>query len=504
MAQDPLSSVQLPDPVSIWRGRGRVLLRRLIGPLLTGLVFGAVSLWTQGVFWAMGWQEPHGVPTSGWGQLLAMGQWLVVGWALAQCWRGLTWQPSRPAPVQAMPKMARDLVALLMLCVFAGMGLHRVYGQSVETLLAASGVVSLILGYALRSLFSDVFSGIALHLDHNIRPGDWLGMTVKGKDMHLQLVAYDWRYTVLLDRYNNTILIPNGDFSSSTLTNLSRPQGHYHSDARLAVAVHHDHVRVCEALQMAGDHVASLGHVLKDPAPYVRVREIVKGLVYYEIEYSVAPGVNADRARHYALYHSLGFLKAAGIPLKDIIYDMIVTDQPALHTSDDLGLPEVRARILDQLPFFAALSQSERYRVATRARLRSLTAGETVIHEGDEGRSMFVVLRGRLEVLSAVEGRAGILATLWPGDPIGEMSLLTGQKRSATVRAGVHSGVLEIDHDTVSALFRDNPALMEALAQTVQERQAANRRKMDEWSRLPEPTRPMNLVQQIRAFFAQG
>lgn len=449
---------------------------------------------------AWGWRSPvlaQATPDSPW-RLLALLQFLAFGQLGARAWRLLAWQPWRDALHQPVPKMARDLVALLIILVALCWGIKVVYHQSLETIAAASGILSLVLGFALRNLVSDVFSGIALHFEGNVAQGDWISFHHQGREITAQLIEYDWRCAVLHDRWNNAVLVPNGELARLPLTNLSRPHPGRESTAVLSVAAQHDHTRVVEILQNAADQMVSLGHARTTPAPSIRIREVSQGQVVYEIKLSVPPQVHRSTSRHHVLQAALGFLKAGGIPLMDIAYEGV--PQPS-DAASDLNDVAVRQRIIGQLPFFAALTPREHALLAQRSYPRALVRGHALIRAGEAGASMFVLMQGRLEVLSAGDDPQ-VMATLWPRDILGEMSLFTGAPRSATVRAAGPSVVIEIAKSTLVELFAENPLLVEAFAGQIQARQQANA----QWRKSREESHPverrLSLVEQIRAFFA--
>ena len=119
----------------------------------------------------------------------------------------------------------------------------------------------------------------------------------------------------------------------------------------------------------------------------------------------------------------------------------------------DLILDAVEASAL-----FAPLSAAERLTLADGARLVRFTEGETVVREGEEGSSMFVIAAGRAAV--SVHGDVGAsrkVAVLDSGASFGEISLLTGEPRLATVRAITESTLVEIDKDDARARARRQP-----------------------------------------------
>ena len=97
---------------------------------------------------------------------------------------------------------------------------------------------------------------------------------------------------------------------------------------------------------------------------------------------------------------------------------------------------------------------------------RQLSAGEALCRRGDEGDSLFVILSGLAQVLV---GDAAA-AKLRRGDVVGEMSLLTGERRSATVVAAVPMSVLELDRDAFAQLMARHPSILGNLTRILSER----------------------------------
>jgi CRP-like cAMP-binding protein len=96
--------------------------------------------------------------------------------------------------------------------------------------------------------------------------------------------------------------------------------------------------------------------------------------------------------------------------------------------------------------------------ISDRYMHRRLSAGTTLCHEGDFGDTMYLVLEGSLQISKRViEGAEKVIATLGVGQYVGEMSLLTGAQRSATVRAVVETDVVEIDQGAFMHLLHDQP-----------------------------------------------
>lgn len=129
------------------------------------------------------------------------------------------------------------------------------------------------------------------------------------------------------------------------------------------------------------------------------------------------------------------------------------------------------SRLLDDVPIFASLTKDERRELARTARPLRLGPLERLVVQGQEGTSLFVVVEGAVEVLLRREdGRDWPLDTRVKGSVIGEMSLVTGEPRAATVRAVTGATVYEIGKRQYEPLLRRRPELLDELAAIVEQR----------------------------------
>jgi CRP-like cAMP-binding protein len=125
--------------------------------------------------------------------------------------------------------------------------------------------------------------------------------------------------------------------------------------------------------------------------------------------------------------------------------------------------------ILAPVALFAPLTREQRDELAARAAERIYGKGERIVRQGDTGGSMFVLHRGRVRV---VEASGGELAVFEAGGYFGEMSMLTGQPRSATVEAVEECQVLELTAASLREVALANPEVVTRISQVVAERQA--------------------------------
>ena len=123
-------------------------------------------------------------------------------------------------------------------------------------------------------------------------------------------------------------------------------------------------------------------------------------------------------------------------------------------------------------PFFAeVLDDAEIAALARRALAVERQAGTELIHEDGSDTSLFIILDGRVEVIAGDTRHGRSVATLGPGEFFGEMSLLTGERRSATVRAVTDVKVLEITSLAIGPILDASPDLVDRFAAVLERRQ---------------------------------
>ncbi|MFB9326731.1 SLC13 family permease [Paenibacillus aurantiacus] len=114
---------------------------------------------------------------------------------------------------------------------------------------------------------------------------------------------------------------------------------------------------------------------------------------------------------------------------------------------------------VSEIALFQGLSNVELSKLLGRLTKRRLHAGEALFEQGDFGESMFIIEHGEAQLYSQVGDTRQPLAVLGQGDSLGEMALLTGETRSATVVALGEMALYEIDRETFDRLIAEHPSI---------------------------------------------
>ncbi|MCA0328117.1 MAG: Crp/Fnr family transcriptional regulator [Proteobacteria bacterium] len=136
--------------------------------------------------------------------------------------------------------------------------------------------------------------------------------------------------------------------------------------------------------------------------------------------------------------------------------------------------------LIRRVPLFSMLNDTQATSVAEAVIKRRFSRGEVIVEQGKKSNALFILLSGRARVVTAdARGREVILATLYPGDHIGEMSLIDNEPHSATVRAEVQTDVLMLGRVEFARCLPENPSMAYAVMRNLVQRLRNADRKIE-------------------------
>src|SRR5881296_222208 len=342
------------------------------------------------------------------------------------------------------------------------------YGYHAETqlkgLLAGSGVVAIIVGFAGQNLFAGIIGGISIQINRPYKVGDWLQVG----ERFAEVMEINWRSTRL--RTNDAIYldIPNNEMVSHTIVNLHYPTEIHAMRVRVGVEYKNAPNRVKDALFRAASTAEG---VLAQPSVKIYLVDFADFAVTYEIKFYMGNHSRVNEIMDAVRTNIWYELKRQGITIPFPIRTLQLERRAARPVQEDYD--EARTILRDE-PLFECLSDAQIDNLVKEARLNYFGRGENVIKEGAEGDSMFVLLQGAARVWVSRNGTSIPIATLSAGDCFGEMSLLTGESRTATVQAESDCYVLEIGKPVMAEVIRDSPDCLERLSELLARRKLEN------------------------------
>lgn len=378
------------------------------------------------------------------------------------------------------PGIVQDtiLVALFMIvAVF-------VFQEKVGT---ASAVSAVVIGFALQDTLGNAFAGLAIQMEKPFRVGHW----VRIADYEGRVAEITWRATKLRTKTGNLVIVPNNVVSKEAITNFTEPAAPTRLEVEVGATYEVPPGAVKAALSEALDNC---GRVLKTPPPDVLLVDFAASAITYRVRFWIDDYSRDEAARdevRSAIYYAL---QRHGI---EIPWPIQVEYQRELRQGDSTERLVERARLLGGAAILAPLTNAERERLAASARERLYGNGDAIVRQGQEGSSLFVISSGNA-VVTVEPG--GEVATLKPGDYFGEMSLLTGEPRTATVSARGDCRVFEID----AAMFREvaaaNPTLLESVGMVALTRRAQLAAVRDSAAPAPAPETSSSLLLKMKRF----
>ena len=350
------------------------------------------------------------------------------------------------------------LIFLIALLLVLSAGYHA--ESQLKGLLAGSGIAAIILGFAGQNLFGGIIAGMSLQINRPYKVGDWL----KVGDTYGEVREINWRSTRLCTNDAIYLDIPNNEIVKSTIVNLHYPTEVHAMRIRVGVDYNVPPNRVKDALSRAATNANG---VLPNPPVKVFLVDFAEHAVTYEIKFYMGNHARINEIND-AVRTSVWYeLKRQRINIPYPIRTLQLERRAPTPVPE--GHEEARA-ILRGEPLFQCLSDTQIDNLVKQSHLDHFGRGERVIEEGAEGDSMFILLRGAAEVSVSKNGSTIPVATLRSGDCFGEMSLLTGEKRSATVRAEGDCYVMEISKEVMGDVVRQSPDCLRQLSELLAKR----------------------------------
>jgi small-conductance mechanosensitive channel/CRP-like cAMP-binding protein len=460
--------VHLPLVVLAW-----MLVLRLpraqregLGGSLALYALGLAGLVAAGIALALGAHGPGGTARE-----LAV---MVLGLAGIRLGGIVLFRVALPALRLRPPRMVEDLATFAGYVVWAMVRLSQV-GVDLGSIVATSAVITAIVAFSLQETLGNIFGGATLQLENSIHVGDW----IKFGDVNGRVVDIRWRSTVVETRNWETVVIPNSALMKERFTILGRRLGEplqwrrwVHFNASFDVPPR----RVIQAVEDALRR-ASIPGVAAVPPPNCVAMDLNDSTMQYALRYWLTdlaaddPTDSAVRERIYAAFRRAGL----DFAFDEQIVHLVQSGEAAAerHRRRDL---ERRVAVLRRIELFAGFSDAEREALAGHLTHAPFLAGETLTRQGDVAHWLYLVVSGEVEVVfDAGGGQRHELGTIRGGAPgafFGEMGLLTGAPRTASVVATTDVECYRLDKEGLEGVLKARPAIAEEISEVMAQRKA--------------------------------
>jgi CRP-like cAMP-binding protein len=315
----------------------------------------------------------------------------------------------------------------------------------------------------------------------------------EGKVTHIGL-----EHLTLMTRERDYVTLPNDTVIQSGVTNYSRPTTTHLCSIYVEAAYRSPPGDICGILV---DAAAAVDGVLNDPKPVAMVTAFNESGIQYRLKFPIADYARRPEIESAVRTYVWNAFSRRGIEIpfpQRVIQQAVLPERSEVLSSEDIR------RHLAGVDFLATLAPPQLETIVRGSRTEHFLPGERVVRQGDPGQELYVIVEGRADVMVEQNGLSSLVSQLAPGQFFGEMSLLTGDPRSATVIARTPLKVLVVGKDALVQLVQEDRVVIERIGAVVARRQVstlAARQELDrEASKAADrhPVRP--LIERIQNF----
>lgn len=390
--------------------------------------------------------------------------WMILVGAVIRFLNSLVFRTVLGTTSYEISTLLRNVISIVIFVVAFIIILQAQFTTAYEKLapiFTGSTIIGIVIGLALQDTLGNFFAGAAIQADNPFQIGDVINIPGKGTGV---VEAVSWRGVKIRTFQNKLIIISNSVLGKEAIE--VAPRDNLNARAVFFNTIYTD--SPAKTIQVIREAVRQVENVSQKIRPIVRVRDLAESGIDWEIKYwledyakyNETDALIRQRIWYVFLREKINF----AYPTRTLYIEKEAPEEVAVET-----INSVYER-LNNVPIFAPLSDDETKILGDAAQVRIFAPGEAIVNEGERGGSMYIIHRGAVEIRIKEDDAHITLSTLREGDFFGEMSLFTGEPRSATVVARDETEVLKIKKETLRPVFENNPNLVKTLSEIIEER----------------------------------
>lgn len=457
-----------------------------IGLIILYLITRIIALISRDLNWATEWTP--------WIQVASV---VILSWAIARLTFFLFIElPLRLRKKEELPNITRDLILLTCYAILFVIVLRFKSNINLTGIMTTSAVLTVVVGFAAQTTLSSLISGLILQIERPFGLGDWIKLGEKQG----RVVGITWKSTRLLTREKILVYIPNAEITNKSFSNYSRPNRTLVARVYIGIEYGAPPNTVKDVIiQVLNQHP----QVLKIPPPDIYLKEFGDFAITYEIRFCHHNFANEPKIKSDINYQIWYALRRNNIKIPFPIRDVHLNHIERRFQAKELEAQKSSFNIeglLGQVSVLSSLSAEILTQIAERSVIAEYGAGEFIVRQGDQGDSLYIIRTGSCGVYVRRNGKQeNRIATIDSSEFFGEMSLLTGEPITATVRAMIDTSIIIIDKENFSNILNDNPAISVQLGEILAKRQ---KELAEEAGRIVADTpSSSNMIAKIKTFF---
>lgn len=413
---------------------------------------------TLGLFSSLGWEKLSGLIST----IIRIFAWISFGWLASGLIQFFVWPNMEKRLGCPPPKLLQNIVTAGIILTIALSISGFVLNFPISGLIAGSSVLAAIIGLAVTRMISDVFSGVALSLERAYNLGDWVEIEMRsrpGGSMVGKVVEINWRATRLHTKADEILVIPNSELARTKFINYSIPERHYRAEVQVPLSHNISPDRAKRVLLAA---LLNTPGVMKEPKPEITLKKFDQRGVLWHLWFWVSDFSKNTQVTKAVRENVLRHLQVAGIDLSYNRVDQHLVPREDRHQNRELPKTE----LLKHIAIFAIMGEPQLAKIAQTMQRKEYAEKEFVVSQGEAGSSLFIIEEGLVNILvKDAKGKNHWVAHIHPGGFFGEMALLTGEPRTASVQTETDVICYEIDKEILLPIFQENPDLLEKIGE---------------------------------------
>ena len=407
-----------------------------------------------------------------------------------------------PLAGKSPPRIIEDL-AIIAAYVVYGLAQLRLAGLDLSSLVTTSAILTAVLAFAMQDTLGNVLGGLAIQLDNTVQVGDW----VRVDNLVGRVRDIRWRSTLIETRDWETVVVPNSALMKGRVAILGRREGApllWRRQLDFMVDPGVPPARVIATLDEEMQEVA-IPNVARTPLPSTVMTGFEHGNITYRLRYFLVDFLEDDLTDSRVRMHLFASLQRAGIRIAERQHTVHAVTRDQAH-ADTVRKRELTRRLemLRGVDLLAPLAEAEMTEIAERLEYAPFARGDIITKQGGPANWLYIVAFGEAEVqYEGDDGPPQHVGILRPGEFFGEMALLTGDARAATVIARTDVECYRLDRASFQALLLRRPELADQVGQVMGSRRGDLERARETAAAVARavPTQQPDLVSRIRRFF---
>lgn len=361
------------------------------------------------------------------------------------------------------PRILEDIIVFIAYLAWGFVRLHYA-GLDLSGIVTTSAVITAVLAFSMQDTLGNILGGLALQLDNSVEVGDW----IKVDDIIGKVVDIRWRHTAVETRNWETVIVPNSQLMKSKFSVLGR-HGEDPVQWRRWVWFNVPYLtppaRVIETVQKA-IRDADIRNVAKNPTPHCVLMDFDAGFARYALRYWLSDLQQDDATDSEVRDHVYAALLRAGIRLAIPEHNVHMTKESEKHEqAKQTKRIQERIEALHKVELFNSFREDELLAIAQRLKYAPFAKGDIITHQGAVAHWLYMLVEGEAEVyLESPNAQRRKLSTLNAGNYFGEMGLMTGAPRTATVIATKDTECYQLDKASFEDILKNRPELAEEIS----------------------------------------